>query len=174
MWPTFFIRVSPASRNAKPACMNMTSTAAKTTQIVDAAIASSLLLSDHLLQHRPVRLCLTLQTGVVQTIPSPDSCPVRAVSTIVVDDRLGDLVRRQRRQQRLREEARLEDAAAVLVRDPRLAPWPTASITVTPTCPVRSVTASITASTLSRTTTASILIMSASFSDHEKSARNSE
>src|SRR6266850_5652882 len=35
MWPAFFMRVSPASRNAKPACMNMTSTAAMTTQIVD-------------------------------------------------------------------------------------------------------------------------------------------
>src|SRR5438093_350625 len=42
MWPTFFIRVSPASRNAKPACMNITSTAAKTTHTVDAAIVNSL------------------------------------------------------------------------------------------------------------------------------------
>ena len=42
MCPTFFIRVSPASRNAKPACMNITRTAAMTTQIVLAAIASSL------------------------------------------------------------------------------------------------------------------------------------
>jgi hypothetical protein len=37
MWPTFFIRVRPASRNAKPACMNITSTPAMTTQIVLAA-----------------------------------------------------------------------------------------------------------------------------------------
>src|SRR5215212_521995 len=35
MWPAFFIRVSPASRNAKPACMNITSTAAITTQTVE-------------------------------------------------------------------------------------------------------------------------------------------
>src|SRR2546423_7172783 len=35
MWPAFFMRVSPASRNAKPACMNMTSTAVTTTQMVD-------------------------------------------------------------------------------------------------------------------------------------------
>src|SRR2546430_7325372 len=35
MWPAFPMRVSPASRNAKPACMNMTSTAATTTQMVD-------------------------------------------------------------------------------------------------------------------------------------------
>src|SRR5437764_14354886 len=43
MWPAFFIRVRPASRNAKPACMNMTSTAVMTTQIVLAAISRSLL-----------------------------------------------------------------------------------------------------------------------------------
>src|SRR5439155_19356960 len=38
MWPAFFIRVRPASRKAKPACMNITSTAVMTTQMVDAAI----------------------------------------------------------------------------------------------------------------------------------------
>src|SRR5215510_7359134 len=54
MCPTFFIRVSPASRNAKPACMNMTSTAAMTTQIVLAAIVSSLVDTRlHLLQLHP-------------------------------------------------------------------------------------------------------------------------
>ena len=37
MWPTFFIRVSPASRKAKPACMKITSTPVMTTQIVLAA-----------------------------------------------------------------------------------------------------------------------------------------
>src|SRR5439155_18080007 len=41
MWAAFFIRVSPASRKAKPACMNMTSTAATTTQTVLTAITSS-------------------------------------------------------------------------------------------------------------------------------------
>ncbi len=40
----FFMRVMPASRNAKPACMNMTSTAATTTQIVLPAITRSALL----------------------------------------------------------------------------------------------------------------------------------
>ena len=158
-WPTFFIRVSPASRNAKPACMNMTSTAATTTQIVEAAIARSLLLTRPTSSSgRPVRLCIALQTGVVQTIPSPDSCPVRAVSTIVSTTASARSSVDDEDQQRLREEARLEDAAAVLVRDPAAgAPCPTASITVTPTWPVRSVTASITSSTLSRTTTASTL-----------------
>src|SRR5437870_13571109 len=41
MCPAFFIRVSPASRKAKPACMNITSTAVTTTQIVLAAISRS-------------------------------------------------------------------------------------------------------------------------------------
>src|SRR5207302_10734213 len=42
MWPAFFIRVSPASRNANPACMTMTRPAVTTTQIVLAAISRSL------------------------------------------------------------------------------------------------------------------------------------
>ena len=41
MWPAFFIRVRPASRKAKPACMNITSTAVMTTQIVLAAMSRS-------------------------------------------------------------------------------------------------------------------------------------
>ena len=45
MCAAFFILVSPASRNAKPACMNMTSTAATTTQIVFAAISRSWLVT---------------------------------------------------------------------------------------------------------------------------------
>src|SRR5207249_6932804 len=52
MWPAFFIRVRPASRKANPACMNMTRTAATTTQIVLAAISRSWFLGIdfHLLQ----------------------------------------------------------------------------------------------------------------------------
>src|SRR2546425_13276909 len=41
MCPAFFIRVRPASRKAKPACMNITSTAVTTTQMVLAAISRS-------------------------------------------------------------------------------------------------------------------------------------
>src|SRR3954467_10053051 len=54
MCPAFSRRVSPASRNAKPACMNMTRTAVTTTQIVLAAISRSLFLTTglHLLQGR--------------------------------------------------------------------------------------------------------------------------
>ena len=40
MWPTFFIRVRPASRNANPACMNITRIAARITQTVLVAIAN--------------------------------------------------------------------------------------------------------------------------------------
>src|SRR6266571_8336336 len=52
MCPAFFIRVSPASRKAKPACMNMTRTAVTTTQTVLTAINRSEFLGTdfHLLQ----------------------------------------------------------------------------------------------------------------------------
>src|SRR5213082_1623670 len=43
MWAAFFMRVSPASRKAKPACMNMTRMAVTTTQMVLAATSRSLL-----------------------------------------------------------------------------------------------------------------------------------
>src|SRR4051812_8398061 len=51
MWPAFFMRVRPASRNANPACMNMTSTAATTTHTVETATRSSWLDTElHLLE----------------------------------------------------------------------------------------------------------------------------
>src|SRR5215216_6212560 len=46
MWPAFFIRVSPASRNAKPACMNITRIAATTTHTVLVTISVSSLMAD--------------------------------------------------------------------------------------------------------------------------------
>ena len=126
MWPTFFIRVRPASRNAKPACMNMTRIAARTTQIVLAAIASSLLrhTTSTSSSRRPVRLCVTLKTG---------DDPADAVAVLVagaggVDDRVHDVVRDlvpdDEDQVRLGQEARLEDPPPVLVRDPALAAVP--------------------------------------------------
>ncbi len=45
MCAAFFIRVSPASRKANPACMNMTRTAATTTQTVLTAMMISALLT---------------------------------------------------------------------------------------------------------------------------------
>src|SRR6185295_4239777 len=65
MWPTFFIRVRPASRNAKPACMKITSTAVTTTQIVLAAYISSLLVIARSFRrsgHRPVLRWVPLRT----------------------------------------------------------------------------------------------------------------
>src|SRR5439155_16698028 len=58
MCAAFFIRQRPASRKAKPACMNMTRTAVTTTQIVLAAISRLWLLANGLglleSQGRPV------------------------------------------------------------------------------------------------------------------------
>src|SRR5438132_4101861 len=128
MWPAFFIRVNPASRNAKPACMNITSTAVTTTQIVLAAINRSLLaiaaLSTdlHLLQ-APAR-------SVVRDV-ADGRRPDQAVAGFVpaarrvddrFDDRGGETVLDDERQERLRQEPRLEHAAPVLVRDSALGP----------------------------------------------------
>src|SRR5689334_24801109 len=55
MWPAFFIRVRPASRKANPACMNMTSTAVTTTQIVLAAMRRSWFLGIDLSLLQPQR-----------------------------------------------------------------------------------------------------------------------
>src|SRR5262249_27241527 len=123
MWPAFFIRVRPASRNAKPACMNITRIAVTTTQMVLAAINRLWLdTALHLLQRLA---CSVVHDGLDREPPD------EAVAGLVagpgrVGDRglhlVGDLVSHQERQQRLRKEARLEDAPAVLVRDPALAP----------------------------------------------------
>src|SRR5437588_1703134 len=126
MCAAFFIRVRPASRNAKPACMNMTSTAVITTQIVLAAIRRSWFLGTdfHLLelQTRPV---------VRDTLDGrePDDSVARLVAAARrVDDRrddsLGLLVRDDEDEQRLRQEPRLEDPSAVLVRNAALAAVP--------------------------------------------------
>jgi hypothetical protein len=56
-------------------------------------------------------LWVTFCTGVVQTIPSPDSLPLRAASTIASTTGLGDVVVDDEREDRLRQEARLEDPA---------------------------------------------------------------
>src|SRR3982750_1083012 len=114
MWPAFFIRVRPASRNAKPACMNITSTAVTTTQIVLAAINRSLFLGTdfHLLQGVP---------GPVGGDAADGARPDDPVAGFVaasgrVDDRrqdpVGDAVGHDEDQLRLRQEARLEHPAA--------------------------------------------------------------
>src|SRR6478752_986606 len=89
MCPAFFIRVRPASRKAKPACMNITSTAVMTTQIVDAAISSSCLdMELHL---------LPAPAGAVVCHSPHRRYPTETVARLVaaaggVGDRLDDLV----------------------------------------------------------------------------------
>src|SRR5919197_404818 len=118
MCAAFFILVRPASRNAKPACMNITSTAVTTTQIVLAAIRRSWFSGTdfHLLELQTRPVVLDARDG-----RRPDDSVARLVAAArCVDDRrdhaVGLLVRDDEDEQRLRQEARLERPAAVLVR----------------------------------------------------------
>src|SRR5437764_9847757 len=95
MCAAFFIRVRPASRNAKPACMNITSTAVTTTQIVLAAIRRSWFLGTdfHLLQPQARAV-----VGHVRDGARPDDPVARLVAAACrvddrLDDRLADVVR---------------------------------------------------------------------------------
>ena len=63
---------------------------------------------------------MTLSTGVVQTSPSPGLVAAARRVDDRRDDAVDALVLDDEDQQRLRQEARLEDAPAVLVRDPAL------------------------------------------------------
>src|SRR3954454_3936671 len=121
MWPTFFIRVRPASRNAKPACMNMTSTAAITTQTVLTAIPRSWLdtcLDLLELLARPVvddvRHRRLPHEAVARLVPAPRRVGDRRLH------RVRDLVPDEEGQDGLGQEPRLEHPPAVLVRDPAL------------------------------------------------------
>src|SRR5205807_7023166 len=103
----------------------------------------------------PVRLCMTWPTGVVHTSPSPDSYPLRAASVIAArtrSTRSSSTTNSSSAFGRKRDSKMRPRYSCVI---PRCRPWPTASITVTPTCPVASSTASITVSMRSRMTTAS-------------------
>src|ERR671934_1180490 len=122
MWPAFFIRVSPASRKAKPACMNITRTAVTTTQIVDAAMSRSCLDTRlHLLEARSCSVVLDVghRAGPAEPV-ARFVAGVRRVDDRpdhVVDDVIGD----DEDELRLGQEARLEDPAAILVGDAALA-----------------------------------------------------
>src|SRR5882724_13222278 len=86
MCPAFFIRVSPASRNANPACMNITSTAVMTTQMVDAAINKSEFLGTgpHLLELAPRSMM-----NDVGDLRGPDEPVTRLVAAARgIDDRV--------------------------------------------------------------------------------------
>src|SRR3954471_13110916 len=105
MCPAFFMRVSPASRNAKPACMNITSTAATTTQMVDIPTRRSCF-DIEFLQWR---------AGAVADRGVDGRHPAEPVAGLVaalrgVDDRrddvVGDRVADDEHEQRLRQEPR--------------------------------------------------------------------
>src|SRR6478672_5918448 len=109
MWPAFFIRVSPASRNANPACMNITSTAVITTQMVDAAINKSEFLGTG---PDPLELAPRSMVDDVGDLRRPDQAVAGLVAAAGgVDDRvdheLGQAVLDDEDQHRLRQEARL-------------------------------------------------------------------
>ena len=132
-----------------------------TTQIVDAAINRSWFLGTdlHLLSRRPVRLWNTCSTGVDQTRPSPDSLPLRAASTIAATASstiASETTNVSSAFGRKRDSKTRPRYSCVT---PRSRPCPIASITVTPTWPVASSTASITVSTRSRSTMASTFTM---------------
>ena len=131
-----------------------------TTQIVLAPIASS----SALIRLRPPpgsrpfgcgRPC---STGVVQTIPSPDSLPLLAASTIAATTssaRSSSTTKTRRAFGRNRDSKTRPRYSWI---SPRCRPWPTASITVTPTWPASFSTASMTVSTRSRMTIASTFV----------------
>src|SRR6266516_2583826 len=103
---------------------------------------------------------MTWATGVVQTSPSPDSLPLRAASETVsatAAARWSSTTNVRSAFGRKRDSKTRPRYSCVI---PRWRPCPTASITVTPTWPVCSSTASITISTRSRSTTASTLTIS--------------
>src|SRR5947208_3817090 len=93
MWPAFFIRVRPASRNAKPACMNMTSTAVTTTQIVLAATSRSLLDTGlHLLEQHPRAVVHHFRDLRAPAEPVSGLVPAASGVRDRVLDRVGELV----------------------------------------------------------------------------------
>src|SRR3954471_23437790 len=106
MWPAFFIRVRPASRNANPACMNITSTAVMTTQIVDAAINKSEFLGT---SPDPLELAPGSMMDDVRDLGRPDEPVARLVATACgvddgIDHELRQSVLDDEDQHRLRQE----------------------------------------------------------------------
>src|SRR5207237_8920031 len=116
MWPAFFIRVRPASRKAKPACMNMTRTAATTTQIVLAAISRSWFLGIdfHLLEASPRSVVRDVRDRGRPRDPVAGLVAAARRVGDRLDDALGDVVLHDEHEQRLGQEPRLEDPAPVL------------------------------------------------------------
>src|SRR3954453_9147195 len=121
MWPTFFMRVRPASRKAKPACMNMTSTAAITTQTVLTAMPRSLLDTClPLLELHPGSVVDDVQHRL---LPHQAVAGLVAAAGRVAHGRLHcvcEIVADEEGQDGLRQEPRLEHTTAVLVCDAAL------------------------------------------------------
>src|SRR3954453_19977605 len=90
MCAAFFILVSPASRKAKPACMNMTSTAASTTQTVLAAMTRSAVFTPHLplnTKRGPGAGAPQASSPEAKVTPSPDEPPPPAPLLVPGDHR---------------------------------------------------------------------------------------
>src|SRR2546425_1375962 len=101
---------------------------------------------------------MTFDTSHVHTSPSPDSLPLRAASTIASTTVSAIEVSTMNTSSALGRNRDSNTRPRYSCVTPRSRPWPIASITVTPTWPLASSTASITVSTRSRMTTASTLI----------------
>src|SRR4051812_23220772 len=99
----------------------------------------------------------------LQTRPSPDSLPVRAASTIAAStaSAISSFTTKVRTAFGRKRDSNTRPRYSCVM--PRWRPCPTASTTVTPTCPVASSTASITVSMRSRRTTASTFTNGCSF-----------
>src|SRR3954451_21907176 len=102
---------------------------------------------------------MTFVTGVAQQRPSPDSLPLRAASTMaaVTSSTCRSATTKTSIAFGRNRDSKTRPRYSCVT--PRSRPWPIASITVTPTCPVACSTASITVSTRSRMTIASTLCM---------------
>src|SRR6185312_71998 len=110
-------------------------------------------------RRKPVRLCVTLSMDVDQTSPSPDSLPLCAAAVIAATtaSTLASSTTKISIAFGRKRDSNTRPRYSWVT--PRSRPCPTASITVTPTCPVSSSTASITVSMRSRMTTASTFVI---------------
>src|SRR5512146_1119854 len=118
------MRVRPASRNAKPACMNITRTAVTTTQTVETAINRSWFSATDLDLLEPAARAVVDDVADGRRPPEAVLRFVAATGRVDerVDHELLQPVIDDEDQQRLRQEPRLEDPSAVLVGDAQLTP----------------------------------------------------
>src|SRR4051794_15315984 len=91
MCDAFFMRVRPASRKAKPACMNITRIAVTTTQMVLAAIRRSLFLGTDF--HLPQSPSCPVVADALDRRPPDDPVARLVAGAGGVDDRADDRLR---------------------------------------------------------------------------------